>query len=64
MSHYTVKGWNNAGPLALKEPMPIERALQRALELRDEGFTQITLTDVDTQVEAQLDYFIKASPHA
>ena len=64
MSHYTVKGSNNAGPLALKEPMPIERALQRALDLRDEGFTQITLTDVDTQVEAQLDYFIKASPQA
>ena len=62
MAHYTVKAWSNEGPLRLSEPMTAQRALRKATELRERGFTHITISNVESGVEIELDHFIREQP--
>jgi hypothetical protein len=61
MAYYTVKGWTNQGPQRLSDPMNAAEALRAAGRLRDEGCTHVTLTDVDTGVETELERFPNAA---
>ena len=58
MAKYTIKAWDNAGPVSLPEPVNIEQALARAIELRDQGFSHVVLIAVETGVEAMLEDFL------
>ena len=62
MANYTIKAWSNGGPLNLSEPIPSCEARRKASELRDRGFTFITLTDAQTGVEHSFDRFLRENP--
>jgi hypothetical protein len=64
VAYFTVKARDADGPISLPEPMTIERAVRKAFELRDEGFTQIILTNVETGFEAEVDRFMQEKPDA
>ena len=58
MAHYTIKAWSNDGPLRLSEPLIRNAALRKARELRERGFTHISLIDPETGSETDLDEFL------
>lgn len=51
MARYTIKATNEEGELNLLDPLTIDHALRRAVELRDSGFRHIVLRNTETGAE-------------
>jgi hypothetical protein len=56
-ARYTVEGWNNCGPVRILEPSSPERALALAERLKRDGFSHISLTNIDTGAQVDLATF-------
>jgi len=46
------------------EPLPVQDALKRAINMRDDGFCNITLRHADTGVVVDVDQFMRHPPRA
>lgn len=48
MARYTIKARNKDGELNLLDPLTIDHALRRAVELRDGGYRNIVLRNAES----------------
>ena len=51
VARYTIKAANEGGELNLLDPLTIDEALRKAVELRDRGYRHISLRNSQTGVE-------------
>lgn len=51
MAHYTIQATSDDGELYLLDPLTIDQALQKAVELPDSGFHHIILRNAETGAE-------------
>ena len=51
MPRYTIKAANEGGEVNLLDPLTLDEALHKAVELRDRGFRHISLRNSRTGVE-------------
>ena len=64
MAEYTVRASNSMGTVGGLSAYPVAEALREALAYRDEGFSNIQLTDVVTGVSVELDRFMRSNGNA
>lgn len=51
MARYTIKAANEGGEVNLLDPLTLDEALHKTVELRDRGFRHISLRNSHTGVE-------------
>ncbi len=51
MARYVIRATDDSGAVQFEDPMAIEAALQKAIELRDAHFRHITIVNTQTGVE-------------
>lgn len=58
---YTIHAMNDAGAIGLG-PYSVQDALRKVIDLRDEGFRNISLTEVATGIVVDIEQFMRNPP--